>query len=205
MPYSLRQTYRKFASEVNELNSIVLSICREEESLSRDTHLEGCFIRFVVSWECFVEEYVLRCLCSAKTRGNRLIKPKANPCRNLDDAFKKINKNRRDRDKDFIDWLEFESVEQKASDYFRKNSRVFKLCEAPDKLHQIRTIRNAIAHRSISAIKKFEKLVKDQMGYLASLEPTMASLLIQKKKDSKDLIFTIATTYFLNLADRWTK
>jgi hypothetical protein len=205
MLYSLRKPYKKYTSVVTELNKIVLSLCNQTESVTRDTHLEGCFIRFVVSWECFVEEYFLKCLCGARTRSGKNIMPNNKPCRDLNNAFKKINKNRRSRDKDFIDWLEYERVRQNISDNFRKNSRVWLLCEAPDKVHQVRVIRNAIAHRSESSIVKFEKFVKDQMGYIASLNPTMASLLIQKDRQTNDLIFTILTSYFLLLANRLTK
>lgn len=72
-------------------------------------------------------------------------------------------------------------------------------------MFELRVIRNAIAHRSPSAIAKFEKHVKDQMGYLAASNPSMASLLIQKRRNSNDIIFTILSNYFLSLADRLTK
>jgi len=197
--------YDKFEKEVTNINAIVNVLASKKECLERDTHIEGCFIRFVVCWESFVEEYFLRCLCGAKTRNNKSINPKDAPFRNINDAFKKINKNRRDRDKDYIDWLDSTVIEQRINDFFRANSRVQKICESPDKLYQIIIIRNAIAHRSVSALLKFEKMVKDQLGYLASLDPTMASLLVQKRRNTNILIFNTATEYFLNLADRLTK
>lgn len=205
MPYSLRVIYDKFQKDVTNINAIVNVLAVNNECLERDTHIEGCFIRFVVCWECFIEEYFLRCLCGAKTRNNATIKPKDAPSRNINEAFKKINKNRRDRDKDFIDWLDSTVIGQRVNDFFRANSRVQKICESPDKLYQITIIRNAIAHRSVSALSKFEKMVKDQLGYLASLEPTMASLLVQKRRNTNIIIFNTTTEYFLNLADRLTK
>jgi hypothetical protein len=205
MAYSLRKTYQNFHNEVTDLNKIIHALETRDESLERDTHIEGCFIRFVVCWESFVEEYFLRCLCSANTRTNKKIKPKEAPIKNINEAFKRINKHRRSRDKDFLDWLDSKLIEQRISDFFRVNSRVQKICESPDKLYEVKIIRNAIAHRSVSALAKFEKMVKDQMGYLSTLEPTMASLLIQKRSNTNTLIFTIATDYFLGLADRLTK
>jgi len=86
-----------------------------------------------------------------------------------------------------------------------QNSRVQKLIEAPDKLFEIRIIRNAIAHRSTFAINKFEKFVKDQLGYLSSLNPTMADLLIMKRRRSGKLIFLMLSDYFLSLSERLTK
>ena len=44
-----------------------------------------------------------------------------------------------------------------------------------------------------------------ELGYLASLNPTVASLLVQKRRGSNALIFTILSDYFLSLADRLTR
>lgn len=205
MAYSLRATHDDFNCELVKLNTIILRLSLLPESLERDTHIEGCFIRMVVSWEIFVEEYFLRCMCNARTRSKYEIKPLGTPTKNTNEAFKKINKDRRDRDKDYSDWLDAKALKQRVDDHFRKNSRVQRICESPDKMFELRTIRNAIAHRSPSAIAKFEKYVKDQLGYLAVLNPTMASLLIQKKRISNELIFTLLSNYFLSLADGLTK
>ncbi len=204
MPYSLNNIYQSFENEIQELNRLVTLLAAIPESIERDTHIEGCFIRMVVSWECFVEEYFLRCMCKAKTRTGTFIKPHGSNSRNVNDAFKKINKHRRDRDKDFTDWLDAKLVQQRIDDNFRKNSRVQKICEAPDRLFELRIIRNAIAHRSTSAVAKFQKYVKEQMGYLATINPTMASLLIQKKRNTNDFIFTLLSNYFVGLALRLT-
>jgi hypothetical protein len=205
MAYRLKAIYESFEREINELNRLVTKLSTEIESIERDTHLEGCFIRLVVRWECFVEEYFLRCMCKAETRGKYNIGPRGTASKTTKEAFKKINKNRSDRDKDFTDWLDAKIVQQRVDDHFRKNSRVQKICESPEKLFELRTIRNAIAHRSISAVAKFENYVKDQMGYLAVMNPTMATLLVQKKRTSNELIFTLLSNYFLKLAERLTK
>ena len=96
-------------------------------------------------------------------------------------------------------------MQQRIDDHFRKNSRVQKICESPEKMFELRVIRNAIAHRSNSAIAKFEKYVKDQLGYLSALNPTMATLLVQQKRNSDELIFTLLSNYFYGLASRLTK
>ena len=205
MAYSLNPTYLSFKYEVEELNRIILELSSRAVSLERDTHIEGCFIRLVVSWEIFCEEYFLRCLCGGKTRKQYEIKPLITCPRNKNDAFKKINSNRRDREKDYLNWLDSSLVKQRIDDYFRANSRVQKLVEAPDKLFEIRIIRNAIAHRSIAAMHKFEKFVKDQLGYLSTLNPTMADLLTMERRESKKLIFLLLSDYFLGLSDRLTR
>lgn len=205
MAYSLSSIYVSFKQEVEELNRIVVELSSRPTILERDTHIEGCFIRFVVSWEIFSEEYFLRCLCVGRTRSRYEIKPLITSPRNKNDAFRKINANRRDRNKDYLDWLDSTLVKRRVDDYFRANSRVQKLIEAPDKLFEIRIIRNAIAHRSTSAINKFEKFVKDQLGYLSSLNPTMADLLIMKKRGTAKLIFLLLSDYFIGLSERLTK
>jgi len=57
MPYSLKSIHNSFKKEVDELNNIILNLSTQPPSLARDTHIEGCFIRFVVSWELFCEEF----------------------------------------------------------------------------------------------------------------------------------------------------
>ncbi len=205
MPYSLRTIFEKFQSEVIELNQIVKEIEATPTSLKRDTQIEGCFLRFVVNWETFVEEYFLRCLCNAKTRSNYIIKPHSQSIKSTKEAFKKIQVNRKDRDRDYIDWLDSKKIQLRIDDYFRSNSRVQKLNQSPDKTFELVTIRNAIAHRSIVSMRKFEKYVKDQLGYLATLNPSMADLLLQKRRGNHKVIFVLITEYFLDLSDKLTK
>ena len=119
MAYSLSSIYFSFKQEVEELNRIVVELSTRPTSLERDTHIEGCFIRLVVSWEIFSEEYFLRCLCVGRTRSRYEIKPLITSPRNKNDAFKKISANRRNRDKDYLDWLDSTIVKQRVDDYFR--------------------------------------------------------------------------------------
>lgn len=204
MSYSLSLTYSDFKKEVEELNRIVIKLSNNVVSIERDTHIEGCFIRLVVCWEAFSEEYFLRCMCTARTESKRQIKHLNSSFKNTNDAFKKLNTSRRDREKDYLDWLDYAAVKQRIDDFFRKNSRVQNLVEAPDKLYEIRIIRNAIAHRSTSAIYKFENFVKDQLGYLSSLNPTTADLLIMKKRTSEKLVFLVYSDFFLSLSKKLT-
>ena len=205
MAYVLKSIFESFDQEIKELNQIVSVLASQPQSLARDTHIEGCFIRLVVGWECFIEEYFLRCMCRAQTRSKSEIKPKITPLKNTNEAFKKINKHRKDRDKDFTDWLDPTSLQQRVDDNFRKNSRVQKICGSPEIVFELRIIRNAITHRSPSAIAKFKKYVKNQMGYLSEMNPTMASLLIQKRRNSPNMIFSILSSHFLLLSHTLTK
>lgn len=205
MSFSLNPIYCSFKKDIEDLNRIINDISTGPSSVNRDTHIEGCFIRFVALWEVFCEEYFLRCLCAGISRSGYKIKPLAASPRNRNEAFKKININRRQREKDYLDWLDSSILQQRVNDYFRSNSRVQKLAEAPDRLYEIRTIRNAIAHKSTMAISKFEKYVKDQLGYLSSLNPSVSELLVMKKRRSREPIFFLISKYYLNLANRLTK
>lgn len=205
MPYTLNPIYQSFRNEIDNLNRIVTYLSLQHQNIDRDTHIEGCFIRLVVSWEYFCEEYFLRCMCVAKTRSQYKIKPSVTILRNINEAFKKLNINRKDRDKDYIDWLDAGIIKQRIDDYFRANSRVQKIAESPDKLFELRVVRNAIAHRSNVASLRFHKYVKDQLGYLSSLNPTTAELLLMQKRGTRKLIFIILSDYFIGLADRLTK
>ncbi|WP_346856469.1 hypothetical protein [uncultured Draconibacterium sp.] len=205
MAYILSKIYDEFISQTCDLEKIVASKATEVQSLERDTHIEGCYIRFVVVWELFVEEYFLRCLCGGKTRSKKEIKPLHASYRSPSIAFKTINVNRKNRDKDFIDWLDAAIMKRRINDHFRSNSRVQKINLSSEKMYELVVIRNAIAHRSQNAIVKFEKFVKDQLGYLAVLNPSMADLLIQKKRRTNKLMFLILTEHFKNLANELTK
>jgi hypothetical protein len=203
--YVLSKIYNQFEAQVSDLERIVISKSTESKSLERDTHIEGCYIRFVVSWETFIEEYFLRCLCGGKTRVKKEIRPLHTVYKNSSVAFTYINTKRKDRDKDYIDWLDTNIMKTRINDHFRSNSRVQKINLSAEKMYELVVIRNAISHRSQSAIIKFEKFVKDQLGYLALLNPTMADLLIQKKRKTNELMFIILTEHFKNLANELTK
>jgi hypothetical protein len=205
MAYVLSKIFDQFESQINDLERIVISKSTEPRSLERDTHIEGCYIRFVVSWETFIEEYFLRCLCGGKTRTKREIKPLHTVYRNPSVAFTNININRKDRGKDYIDWLDANIMKGRINDHFRANSRVQKINLSAEKMYELVVIRNAIAHRSQNAIIKFEKFVKDQLGYIAVFNPTMADLLIQKKRRTNKIMFVILTEHFKNLADELTR
>ena len=205
MPYSLNPTYRKFISEARDLERIIQSLSTQDKSIDRDTHIEGCFIRFVVAWEAFVEDYFLKCSCSANTRSGYLIRPMRIRHANTNEAFRYLNKHRRSRDKDFIDWLDIDSIKQKLVDNFRSNSRVSKLKDSPDKLYELKIIRNAIAHGSNSSITKFEQIVRDRYGYLRAQNPTMADLLIQRNRRDQKIMFKTLSEHYIEKVDLLTK
>ncbi len=202
--YTLGRLYNDYHNTVIELSNIVINLSNIPQSLDRDVHIEGCFIRAVVNWENFVEEYFLRCMCSASTRNRTTLKPKTACSRDTRHAFGRLKINR-ERHEDYIDWLSNASLHQRVDAFFHHRSRLHKLCESPDRLYVVHTIRNAIAHRSISAITRFQNYVIDQRGYLASIDPSMAELLITPNRSNSKLIFIDIVDYYDGLADILTK
>lgn len=205
MAYSLKKPYNNFTDSAIKLNNIVIKSSTNSDSLEKEALIEGCFIRLVTSWEVFIEEYFLRCMCVAETRSGKTIKPRGGSYPSLTKAFERINKNRKPREKDYIDWLDTNLLKERANDFFRKNSRVSGIIAISGMSFQIVTIRNAIAHRSPSSIRKFKDYVRDQFGHITSLNPTMSSLLTQNKRGTNTLLFSIIVKHLTVLSDNLTK
>jgi hypothetical protein len=199
--YGLVHLYNNFHGTITDLTRIVTILASRQQSLERDVHIEGCFLRAVVTWENFIEAYFLRCMCSAKTRNGATLKPKT-PCfTNMEQAFKRVKATNRIREQEYANWLSNVIIKQLVLDYFHHRSRLHRIYEDPDRLYALVTIRNAIAHRSKSAVSKFESYVINQHGYLANINPSMAELLITKNRTNSKLIFLDLTDYFDELAE----
>lgn len=203
--YGLTRLYGNFHRTIAELNYIVTTLASRRQSLERDVYIEGCFLRFVVTWENFVEDYFLRCMCSAKTRNGVELRPKFPCSASLDEAFKRLKATNRIREQDYANWLSYNTVKPLIVEYFHHRSRLHRIYEAPDRLYALITIRNAIAHRSKSAISKFKSYVINQHGYLARVNPSMADLLVTKKRSNSKLVFVDLVDYFDGLSDVLTK
>lgn len=203
--YSLTPLYRDFHYTTSVLSEIVTTLAAQPQNLRRDVHIEGCFLRLVVTWENFVEDYYLRCMCSAKTRDGETIKPKVLCSANIGTAFERLKATNRIREQEYANWLSHDSIKTLTAEYFHHRSRLHRIYEAPDRLYALVTIRNAIAHHSKSAISRFKGYVINQHGYLAKINPSMADLLVTKKRSNSKLIFVDLSDYFDGLAEILTK
>jgi hypothetical protein len=203
--YSLTGIYQVLQNDIDELCDIVLKLATSPKNLQRDVLIEGCFLRVVVTWENFVEEYFLRCMCSGKTCSGTILRPKTSRCGNTDRAFKRLKATNKGREQEYARWISHDILKLITNEYFHHRSRLHKLYESPDRLYALVTIRNAIVHRSKSAIKKFQNYVINQHGYLATLDPSMAELLITKKRSNSKLVFIDLADYYLGLANDLTK
>jgi len=203
--YRLKKSYNDFKATIDELSSIASNLSNTPRTLERDVHIEGCFLRVVVTWENFLEEYFLRCMCSAQTCCGKVIRPQVPCSQNTQKAFKLLQGGDGGRNNNYADWLSHDILQRRVTLYFHHQSRIHKIYESPEKLYALTTIRNAIAHRSPFAIKKFKDYVIDHHGYLSQLDPSMAELLIMRKVSNNKLIFKDISDYYLGLAKELTK
>jgi len=203
--YGLTRLYEDFHNTISELCVIVTTLATRSQCLERDVHIEGCFLRAVVTWENFIEAYFLRCMCSAKTRDGVILKPKTTCSVNPNKAFERLRATNIMPEQDYANWLSYDKLKRLLNEYFHHRSRLQRICDSPEQFHALVTIRNAIAHRSKSAIDRFKRYVIDKHGYLTSTNLSMADLLITEKRSNSQLIFIDLIDYFDDLADILTK
>ncbi len=190
MPYSLRVISKQFRGDIAEIEIIINNQSIKAKSFERDLFIEACFLKMMVVWENFLEEYFLGCMCSANSLSNKKLKPKGNSFASKNDAFKKLHIHRKDRDKDYLDWLDTSKLEQRVTDYFHHNSRLHKIYADRNQLNISRTIRNLIAHNSKKSLKDFENYIINNLGYLPLIDPNAADLLLaNERRTGKKFIF----------------
>lgn len=190
--YSLRPVFKKWENTYSNLKEMLSSINATfpHASMQREIFVEGLFLRFVTSWEHFIEEYFLRCMCDSKTIKKTIIKP-IRTYNNTEEAFKALAHNlRKNRDNHYLDWLSDTFLENSIKLHFRRNSRIS--TNVPNyypTMKHINTIRNRIVHSSTKAGKDFDNLVRGNFGYLKSSSTSPAELLLSNYKKTTTNIF----------------
>ena len=125
----------------------------------RDSIIELAFLRGFLAWESFLEEsFILHMLGKQPRRGrppHRYVFPP-----NRTAAFELTAGPR-----GYASWEVAADVANQATRFFR-NGRPYTgpLRVARNTLDDTRTLRNAVAHRSESARKRFESLARNQLG-----------------------------------------
>jgi hypothetical protein len=203
--YSLKTIYKTFCTETAKVESILIKYSSLPKDFERDLIIESCFLRFVIIWEVFIEEYFLSAFCGAKTYSDIIIKPKVSKSPNKDEAFKRISSGRTDREKEFIDWLDYKKLKQKCIDFFHHKSRIHKVYYDANVVGQLQTIRNYIAHRSILAKKKFYEKVIRSHGYLPNPSPNAADFLIVIKRGTTIKYYEFYFNHFKDIAKELVK
>jgi hypothetical protein len=125
----------------------------------RDSIIELAFLRGFLAWESFLEEsFILHMLGKPPKRGKPPVRYVLPPNRKL--AFELVSSGL-----DYAKWEGAGEVAARATRFFR-DGRPFTspLRAKQNTLDDARTIRNAVAHRSEVAQRKFEKLARNELG-----------------------------------------
>jgi len=131
----------------------------------RDMLVELAFLHLFLAWERFLEEsfllYMLGKKSPRKYAPQRFVNP---PTR-----FHAYRLTLPEWGRPYAEWDNPEAVRERAKRFFKKGDPYESALSAHTHvLKEIRTIRNAIVHRSISSQDNFDKLVRNKLGYLPS-------------------------------------
>lgn len=123
---------------------------------------ERAFLHAFSAWESFVEESFILYLVGQAPPGGRAPKRYVFPPNHETAKDWVIPEGRR-----YTQWTDAEDVRMRAVRFFR-DGRPFApvLRSNQNMLGEVRTIRNAIAHSSVKARQRFEKLVRDKINTL---------------------------------------
>lgn len=124
--------------------------------------MELAFLRAFLAWETFLEESFILYLLGQKPPRGRAPRRYAFPP-NRRAAVEWVLPEHRD----YAEWGVAADVRNRAERFFR-GGRPFAsvLRSMQNLLDDTRTIRNAVAHESTSALQKFEKLARSKLGAL---------------------------------------
>jgi len=132
----------------------------------RDILIELAFLRAFLAWERFLEEsFILFLLGKRPRRMRRSPRPFVRP-KSWQHAFDLLSP---EKGRGYVDWDNLDYVRVRAKRFFPEGEP-FETALIPrlNLLHEMRTVRNAIAHRSFTSQEKFEKLARAKLGYLPS-------------------------------------
>jgi hypothetical protein len=173
-------------SYVEPTRSKMESYISQNSIVRRDIELiyMGLYLEAVCSFERFVEEIFIGLLVGRISHSSPDVVARVHFRSDIIAREVVLNGNR------YVDWLPYEHTESRAKAYFR-NGKPFTLLNPVEKhtLEDICCIRNAIAHRSVYATRRFEKNIIGTLPLL-SVEKTPSGFL-----RSRFRIFPIQTRY----------
>jgi hypothetical protein len=169
---------RKLASEARQWSTLGTSVLRPRFT-SGHYHLfvELAFLRSFLAWERFLEEAFILYLIGRKPRRRRRAVRRLAIAKSHPHACKLLRLEAPSRP--FVDWDNPSTVCERSKRWFSDGEPfVGALTARQNLLDEIRTLRNAIAHRSLNSQEKFFKLYRDKLGYLPA-NPTVGAYLDQ--------------------------
>lgn len=153
------------------------------DSKRRDSLTELAFFRVFSAWEAFLEEaFILYMLGQQAPRGRKIQRYGFPP--NEGAAYEWVADGR-----DYAKWSP-DHVKPRAKRLF-KDGRPFEaaLSSHHNLLFQVKTVRNAIAHDSASARKKFEDLVRNELTAVPHSATPGSFLLTIKPRETPPITF----------------
>lgn len=199
--HSLKRLYKDFSQELNDFENILDELSTDTKSKKRDIFLEGTFFKVIILWENFLEEVFLKAMCSCKTNSDKVLKPKIAISRNIDQAFKKISMQRQNRENSYIDWLDHTKLRERTENIFHHKSRLHRTYANSQRLKEIQTLRNHLAHSSKKTEKKFLELIIQIQGYLFVPNPNVADFLLLTNRRLAKNFYKVYIEYYRTLAD----
>lgn len=126
--------------------------------------IELAFLRSYLAWERFLEEaFILYLIGKKPQRRRRSLKRLATP-KSYDHAMQLILLETK---RSYVDWDNPQTVDERARKWFLDGEPfVSALRNRQNQLNEIKTLRNAIAHRSIASQSNFQRLVRDKLMFL---------------------------------------
>lgn len=203
--YSLDKLYVSFINKTNELVLLFDRIVSQPKSLERDLLIEALFLKIVIHWENFLEEYFLSCLCRGRSKSGKIIKPIIPAQRNKNAAFKRLTPNRGGRESEYLDWLDFNKLKNRCNDYFHHRSRIHFIYAKPELINQIQIIRNHIAHNSYKSLKKFREKIISSYGYLPVVDADVVDVLVATNRETSRYFYNYYISQLFELAKYLTK
>lgn len=203
--YSLKTLHRDFKSELYELDLVLNNLSNETKSYKRDIFIQGTFLRVVIIWENFIENSVLAAMCTCKTLSNTKLKPKIPLSQNKNDAFKKLSAKGRIRDRDYLDWIDYQTIKKRMLSTFHHRSRFNYIYRDSSIVNQIKAFRNHIAHNSEHSKRNFKEQIIQNVGYLSIIDPNAADILIATNRRTRTKFYEDYVRYYSDTADHICK
>ena len=151
----------------------------------RDHITEMAFLRAFQAWEVFVEESFILYLWGHKPPRGRAPSRYAFPPSHRTAMEWVIPEGR-----DYAQWTVAQHVTERAERFFKAGGPFSPVLKGnQNALDEIRTIRNAIAHKSLGARLKFEKMVRDKLSVLPPKLTVAGFLSTTEPKSTPPIVF----------------
>ena len=158
---------------IEQTRSKTERLYQEGYLVRRDVELiyAGLYLDAITSFENFIEDLFIRLLLGTAIHPSRLVVPKI--------AFKSavICRNIVYGGRSFVDWFPYERTQERAEIFFQKGLP-FTALDGLDRknMNHMLCIRNAIAHKSKHALKRFEREVISGLPLLSQEEKPVGYL-----------------------------